>query len=428
MEQVMPYMPTVTEGVRVGTTAYRRINLALFCAGFVTFVTLYDVQPLLPLFASEFGVAPAMASLPLSIATWALAIGMLLAGTISESVGRRPLIGLALVLTSLLAIATWYCHTFSSLLTLRLIQGIVLAGVPSVAMAYLGEEMDSRAISSAMGLYISGNAFGGMTGRIGSALLCDHLPWRTAIAILGLISLVLSLVFLRCLPPAVNFQRRPFRLRYLFSSLIHQLRDPGLLCLYGIAFLCMGGFVSLYNYIGFRLLAPPYNLSQFSVSLIFMVYLLGSFSAGVVGQLVNRFGRPIMIRLTLATMLIGTFITLAGPLPLIVIGVGIFTCSFFCAHTIASDWVGRRALTGKAQASSIYLFCYYQGSSVSGTMGGMFWQQFGWHGVVTMITLLILAAFGVSTLLLKVPDTQSILHPLTEHQLVVGKYLMRELP
>lgn len=405
MRSVIQSLP-FNEGVRIGTPAYRRINLALFCAGFVTFVTLYDVQPLLPLFAREFGVAPAMASLPLSISTAALAFGMLLAGTVSESLGRRPLMAAALVLTSLLALATLFCHSFSSLLALRLAQGLVLAGVPSVGMAYLGEEMDARSIGSAMGLYISGNAFGGMTGRIGSALLSDHLPWHTAIALIGVVSLALSLLFLRSLPPSVNFQRRPFRLGYLFSSLYQQLRDPGLLCLYGLAFLCMGGFVSLYNYIGFRLLAPPYSLSQSGVSLVFLVYLLGSFSSGVVGSLLNRFGRPFMMRLTLATMLAGTLITLAAPLALIVVGVGIFTCGFFCAHAIASSWVGRRTRTGKAQASSLYLFCYYQGSSISGTLGGMFWQHFGWQGVAAMISLLVLAALGVATLLLRLPAAE----------------------
>src|SRR5476649_1253206 len=99
----------------------------------------------------------------------------------------------ALVLTSLLAIATWFCHSFLSLLILRLSQGVVLAGVPSVAMAYLGEEMNARSIGSAMGLYISGNAMGGMSGRIGSAILCDHLPWHAAIALIGVVSLALSL-------------------------------------------------------------------------------------------------------------------------------------------------------------------------------------------------------------------------------------------
>jgi YNFM family putative membrane transporter len=270
-------------------------------------------------------------------------------------------------------------------------------------MAYLGEEMDANSIGSAMGLYISGNALGGMTGRIGSALLCDYVPWHTAITIVGTISLLLSLVVLKSLPPSGNFQQRPFKASYLFTSLYQHLHEPGLLCLYGLAFLTMGGFVSLYNYIGFRLLSAPYNLTQYQVSLIFLVYLLGSFSSGVIGRLIHRFGRPLMIRLTLAVMLAGTLITLAEPLPVIVAGVGLFTCGFFSAHAIASSWVGRRARTAKAQASSLYLFSYYLGSSISGTLGGVFWLRFGWNGVAAMIGILIAVAFGVAFLLLRLP-------------------------
>ncbi len=400
-------MSLIPQGaVRVGTSEFRRINVALFCAGFVTFVTLYDVQPLLPLFAEEFKISPAMASLPLSCATIALALGMLIAGTVSETLGRRQVMTVALFLTSLLAMATYFSHSFESLLMVRLLQGLVLAGVPSVAMAYLGEEMDAQAIGHAMGLYISGNAVGGMSGRIGSALLCTYVPWHTAIALVGVISLLLSIIFMKCLPPSTNFHQRPFTPRYLFTSLYQHLHDPGLLCLYGLAFLSMGGFISLYNYIGFRLLAAPYNLSNYQVSLIFLVYLLGSFSSGFVGSLIHRFGRPFMIRLTLAIMMGGTLITLSGSLVLIVAGVGIFTCGFFSSHAIASSWVGRRALTAKAQASSLYLFAYYLGSSLSGTIGGLFWQHFGWNGVATMITLLLVVAFGVATLLLRMPTVE----------------------
>lgn len=392
--------------VRSGTSAYHRINLALFCAGFVTFITLYDVQPLLPLFSHEFGVSPAVASLTLSFSTVTLALGMLVAGTLSETLGRRPVIITALFLTSALTILIWFSHSFESLLLLRLVQGAALAGVPSVAMAYLGEEMDVNSIGRAMGLYISGNAFGGMTGRIGSALLCDYVPWHTAIACVGLISLLLTLVVLKSLPLSTNFRQRPFQTGYLFTSLYQHLHEPGLLCLYGLAFLSMGGFVSLYNYISFRLLAAPYNLSQYQVSLIFLVYLLGSFSSGAVGSLIHRFGRPFMIRLTLIVMMAGTVITLATSLPVIVAGVGLFTCGFFGSHAIASSWVGRRAFTAKAQASSLYLFSYYLGSSISGTLGGVIWVRFGWSGVAAMIVVLIAAAFGVISLLLRMPARQ----------------------
>jgi YNFM family putative membrane transporter len=216
---------TTSGAVRVGTSAFLCINVALFCAGFVTFVTLYDVQPLLPLFAREFSVSPATASLPLSVATIALALGMLLAGTVSETLGRRSVMTVSLFLTSLLAVGTLFSHSFVSLLMLRLLQGLVLAGVPSVAMAYLGEEMDAQAIGHAMGLYISGNAMGGMSGRIGSALLCSYMPWHTAIALIGAFSLLLSLLFLKILPASTNFRHRPFQFRYLFTSLYQHLRD-----------------------------------------------------------------------------------------------------------------------------------------------------------------------------------------------------------
>jgi YNFM family putative membrane transporter len=385
-------MNTAEVRIHSGTSSYKRVNLSLFCAGFITFVTLYDIQPLLPLFSREFGVSPAMGSLPLSISTFTLAVTMLLMGTVSETLGRKPVMVTALILTSLLAIFTACCTTFQSLLAIRFLQGIVLAGVPSVAMAYLSEELDTSALASAMGLYISGNAVGGMTGRVVSAIMSDYMPWRTAIGLIGCLSLLLALLFARSLPPSSNFRKRRFEFSYLATSIIQHLRDPGMLLLFGIAFLCMGGFISLYNYIGFRLLAAPYTMSQSSISLIFLVYFLGSFSSAMMGRLILRFGRRFMVRSSIAVMLFGTLLTLASSVAVIISGVALFTCGFFSTHTIASSWVGRRASTAKAQAASLYLFFYYFGSSISGTVGGLFWVRFGWTGVALMIGLLLLSA------------------------------------
>jgi YNFM family putative membrane transporter len=243
-----------------------------------------------------------------------------------------------------------------------------------------------------MGLYISGNAVGGMTGRVVSAIMSDYMPWRTAIGLIGCLSLLLALLVTRILPPSANFRKRPFEIRYLATSIFHHVRDPGMLLLFGIAFFCMGGFISLYNYIGFRLLARPYSLSQSSISLIFLVYFLGSLSSAMTGRLIHRFGRRPLIRVAVLAMLIGTLLTLAAPILWIVAGVALFTCGFFGVHAIASSWVGRRATTAKAQAASLYLFFYYLGSSISGTVGGIFWVRHGWTGITVMICLLLLLA------------------------------------
>ncbi len=375
--------------VRRGTVTFWQINLSFFAAGFVTFITLYDVQPLLPLFSREFSVPAALGSLPLSVATCALAVTMLLAGSVSETVGRKPIMTASLLLTSLLAILTAFSHTLPALLALRLAQGAVLAGLPAVAMAYLGEEIDPTSLGTAMGLYIGGNAVGGMTGRIYTAAVTDCFSWRTAIGSVGVFCLVLSLYFARSLPSSANFRRRPFAVRSLAASLAGHLREPGLLSLYGIIFMGMGAFVTLYNYVTFRLLAPPYSLSHTKVSWIFLVYLLGSCSSTLAGNLARRFGRGTTLWFSLAVMILGTAATLATGLAPIIGGIALFTCGFFCAHSVASSWVSVRAQTARAQATSLYLFFYYLGSSISGTVGGFFWTRWHWEGVAGLIALLL---------------------------------------
>ncbi|RZM08007.1 MAG: MFS transporter, partial [Sphingomonas sp.] len=74
-------------------------------AGFSTFSLLYSVQPLLPLFAAQFGLTAEGASLAVSLATGPLAIGILFAGFVSDRVGRRPLMIAAMFAAGALTLA-----------------------------------------------------------------------------------------------------------------------------------------------------------------------------------------------------------------------------------------------------------------------------------------------------------------------------------
>ncbi|AUS86038.1 MFS transporter [Lysinibacillus sp. YS11] len=385
--------------IQKGTRAFHKANWALFLAGFITFANLYVTQPLLPTFSEAFHVSPAVASLSLSVTTFALAVSLIIVSSLSEAWGRKSLMTISIFAASVLTLALAFSPNFETILVLRVVQGIVFAGLPAIAMAYLGEEMEPASLGVAMGLYISGNSVGGLSGRVIIGTLTDHYNWHTGMMVLGGISLLVSLLFVWMLPSSKHFSARPLQLKALTKTLLQHLRDPSMLCLYGMGFLLMGSFVTLYNYIGFKLMAPPYNLSATIVGWIFVIYLVGTFSSAWFGSLADRYGRQRMLLLAIAIMLAGAIVTLNGLLTLKIIGITVFTFGFFAAHSIASGWVSKRASHDKAQASSLYLFFYYFGSSVGGTVGGVFWMKYGWMGVIVMIALFLFIACVLSFLL-----------------------------
>ncbi|WP_347334731.1 MFS transporter, partial [Ralstonia pseudosolanacearum] len=114
-----------------GSPGYRRANLALFAAGFSTFSLLYCVQPLMPLLGHDFGLSPAQTSLVLSATTMLLAFAILFAGLLSESIHRKTLMGVSLVLSSALTVAAAVLPGWQGLLATRAVLGVVLGGVPA---------------------------------------------------------------------------------------------------------------------------------------------------------------------------------------------------------------------------------------------------------------------------------------------------------
>jgi len=382
--------------LRHGTAAFRRATFALVAIGFATFALLYCVQPLLPVFSAEFGVSPAVSSLALSLTTGLLAPMLIVAGGLSETFGRKGLMIASLAATAILTIGAALMPGFSGLLVTRALTGIVMSGLPAVAMAYLGEEVEPHSLGFATGVLIGGNALGGMFGRVAAGALTDFASWRVALGVLGAFSLAASLAVWTMLPPSRHFTRRPFRVGAMLAAFAEHLREPGLRMLFALPFLLMGSFVTLYNYIGYRLEAAPYELGQTASGAVFTVYLIGSASSAWMGRLADRFGRRQVLWVAVLIMLGGILLTLAHALPLIVLGIAIATFGFFGGHSIASSWVARRAHTAKGQASSLYLFAYYLGSSTIGSAGGLAWTLGGWTGVVAGLSLLILLALGLS--------------------------------
>ena len=397
IEAETPALP-VPNRIARGTPAYRRARWALFAGGFTTFAMLYCVQPMMPAFAAYFGIGAAASSLAVSVPTALLAVSMPRAGAVSEVYGRKGPMTASLFAAAGLCLLTALAPSWRDVLIARTIEGLALACVPAVAIAYLSEEIEPRDLGGTIGLYVGGTAIGGMIGRLLTGILMDLSgSWRVAMAVMALLALFAAVVFVRLLPPSRHF---PPSTGFDFGRLIAGVRrhaaDPVIrkLCLVG--FLLMGSFVTIFNYISYRLAAPPYGLSQSAVGAIFLVYVIGLPAPPWFGALSGRIGHAPVLAAAIIMMLAGLAITCVQSLVVVILGLALLSAGFFSAHTIASSWVGLRADGAKAQASSLYLLAYYVGSSIAGWLGGRLWESFAWNGVAGFVALLLTTALVIA--------------------------------
>ena len=379
-----------------GSAAHRAARWALFVGGFATFGMFYGPQPLLPLFGTAFGLDAAQASGVLSATAGAMALGLIPAGFLAQRYGPKPVMLASIVLGALCSLLCAVAPSYAALIALRALLGLSLAGLPAVSAAWLAEEVDARALGQSIGLIIAGNAAGGMSSRLVCGLLADHVGWRGAFAGLGTLGVLAAFEFWRSLPASRRHRPRPLHPRHALADLRAVVGERGLVPLFGLALLLMGSFVSFYNYLGFRLVQAPFALSHATIGAIFLLYVVGMVSSPWAGRQADRLGSSRVLAWMLALCAAGLALTLSNALPVIIVGVALFTFGFFAAHSVASSWVGRLAVRSKALASAVYLTAYYLGASAMGWLGGHAWQTGAWPGVLCFLALLWLGCVAIA--------------------------------
>ncbi len=394
------------DGHLPGTGPYRRVVAALFAAGMATFALLYSTQAVLPELAARFDVSSAGTTLTVSLTTLGIGAALLVAGPLSDVRGRTWLIHLSLTASAIVALGCALAPTWGALLALRLLEGVALAGLPAVATAYLREELHPSSHARAAGLYIGGTALGGMAGRLLTGVVAEAAGWRWALAAAAVLGLACAVAVRLLLPASRNFVPVATGARKLLGMTRRAVSDRGLLALYGIGGCACGALVVMFNTLGFRLEAAPFDLGLGAASLVFLVYPLGTLSSVVFGRLADTYGRRTVMPAGCLVAMAGAVLTLPDSLPLLVAGLALLTAGFFAVHGVASGWVPARAhagLVSTGQAASLYLFTFYLGSSVFGTLAGSAWSTGAWPGVVALAFALLATTGALSMYLRRIP-------------------------
>jgi len=360
------------------------LNLAVFAAGFATFVNMWCTQSILPQIAAAFHVAQARTGLVVTAPLVATALVAPVIGAISDRFGRKRLILGAAVLLVVPTVLVADAQNLPTMVVLRFVQGLMLPFIFTVTIAYIGDETSGSATARLAGTYTSGAIFGGFSGRLITGLVTAAAGWRAGLLVVGAVTFGAAVIIAVAMPREQKFRPLYGFGRALRSFPLH-LTNGRLLATDAVGFGVLFSLVAVFTFINFRLSAAPYFMGPAALGLIFVVYLGGVVMSPVAARLSARFGRRVVMAVAGPVIVAGLGCTLAAPVWAIMVGLLLISSAIFVQQTLATAFVGAAAREGKSTAVGLYVTFYYVGGSCGGLAPAGVWHAYGWPGCVGLV-------------------------------------------
>jgi DHA1 family bicyclomycin/chloramphenicol resistance-like MFS transporter len=232
-------------------------------------LTIDMYLPALPRIADELSVSSSVAQLTLTGTLAGLALGQLVVGPLSDSLGRRRPLMAGIVLHML---ASVLCLLAPSLLLLglaRSLQGVGAAAAMVVAIAVVGDLFDESVAATVLSRLMLVLGVAPVVAPSLGAVVLSHASWRWVFAVLVVLAGALLLLAALALPETLPVaHRRPLRLRGIAATYLGLIRDTKFVILVLVGALAMSGLFAYIAGASF-VLQGHYGLDQQVFALVF---------------------------------------------------------------------------------------------------------------------------------------------------------------
>lgn len=370
-------------------------------------LTIDMYLPALPRIAEELGVSSSIAQLTLTGTLAGLALGQLVVGPLSDSLGRRrPLIA-GIVLHMVASLMCMFASNIEVLGLARALQGMGAAAASVVAVAVVGDLFTGSVAATVMSrLMLVLGVAPVLAPSLGAAVLLKA-SWHWVFAALVLMAGVLLVVAATALPETLPVaHRRPLKARGIAATYLELLRDTRFVVLVLVAALGMSGLFAYISAAPF-VLQGRYGLDQQAFALVFAAGAIALIGATQFNVVLLRRLRPqtiVLWALTVASLGGAVFVGItvadvggvAGfvvPVWIVLAAVGfVIPNAPALALTRHPDAAGTAAaLLGAAQ--------FGLGAAIAPLVGALGNDEFALAAVMTVgmvIALLALMAVGVA--------------------------------
>lgn len=277
-------------------------------------LTIDMYLPALPRIADELGVSSSVAQLTLTGTLAGLALGQLIVGPLSDSLGRRRPLMAGIALHMLASLLCLFAPDVAVLSLARGLQGMGAAAAMVVAVAVVGDLFDDSAAATVMSrlMLILGVA-PIVAPSLGAAVLLKA-SWHWIFAVLIVLAGALLLVAALALPETLPVgSRRPLRIRSIVATYGSLLRDLKFVILVIVGALGMAGLFAYIAGAAF-VLQGRHGLDQQTFALVFGAGAIAFVVATQLNVVLLRRLSPqriLVIALTVATGVGAVFVALS---------------------------------------------------------------------------------------------------------------------
>ena len=270
-------------------------------------LTIDMYLPALPGIADELGVSSSVVQLTLTGTLAGLALGQLIVGPLSDSLGRRRPLMAGIVLHMLASLLCVFAPNIAVLGVARGLQGMGAAAAMVVAIAVVGDLFAESVAATVMSrLMLVLGVAPVLAPSLGAAVLLKaswHWVFAALVVIAGALLVVAALALPETLPVS---HRRPLKVRSIAATYVELLRDARFVVLVLVGALAMSGLFAYIAGAAF-VLQGRYGLDQQAFALVFgagAIALIGATQFNVV--LLRRFApQTIVMWALLAASLAG---------------------------------------------------------------------------------------------------------------------------
>lgn len=269
--------------------------LALLSAsGFVIFMQIYLIAPILPALARDLNSTPGLVGLAVPAFLVPYGAMVLLWGPLSDRWGRRRVILCSLLAFSILTAVTPLAENAPTLIVIRFATGIGSSGVVPIGLALIGDLVPYRRRGHALGWMFGGMAGGAAAGAAGGALGQPVLGWHGLFVVVSVMGMILVGLSLRLIPSAPR-AADPLRAREVVVGFVNLLRSARAQRTYLYVLINAVLQSGIYTWLGVYL-HQHFGLGEAHIGLVLLGYGIPGLLLGpIIGYLADRYGRAKII-------------------------------------------------------------------------------------------------------------------------------------